>query len=146
MNVNLLLPGDILVTRNYKEEDNGMPGYWNHIAIFTGNSVVEAQMPPWDTVIQSEIEEFVKRYARIQVYRWKNKPPEFGEKIANHARTLVGKPYNMWASLFFKLRRKFNCVTVGRSSYRNALGYDPGWKLPDDVTKDRKLYLITEKK
>ena len=69
LNKNLLLPGDIILTRNFNEEDNSMPGYYNHSSVFSGNSVIESQMPPINSVIQSDIDEFATRYGEYKILR-----------------------------------------------------------------------------
>jgi uncharacterized protein YycO len=136
--------GDIFVTRNFNEDDNNMPGYWNHVAIWTTNGVVEAQLPPWNSVICSVPEEFLKRYADYEVYRYNRESDKhllIGEKAAMAAVALIGRPYQFLASLFPRLkhRRGENCVSVIRKSYKDATGVDPGWKIPDDVTSDGNL-------
>ena len=156
-------PGDIFVTRNADEKQNRNPGYWNHVAILTKMGVVEAQMTPWDTVICNTLYEFTNRYPQIQVYRWNGvvkkdkiicaEEVDFKEteqirlRAAQKAITLIGKKYTMWASLFPNLRRfrGDNCITVIRRAYKEACGVDPKWKLPDNVTEDKRLVFLIEK-
>jgi len=42
-------------------------------------------------------------------------------------------------------RRGENCVSAVRKSYKEALGYDPGWRRPDDISTDKRLQFIVEK-
>jgi len=137
--------GDILITRNADEKDNQSPGYWNHVSIFVGgDNIVEAQSAPWSTIKLSEVDEFFNRYPKIQIYRWKD-DDTVGEKAATYARTMLGKEYKWLASLFYMFRRGENCVTTVRKAYKEALGFDPGWRKPDDITTDKRLVFITEK-
>lgn len=138
VDINNLKPGDIILTRNENEEDNGSPGYWNHTSIYVEQGVVEAQAEPWDTVKFSEIEEFFSRYPKYEIFRWKD-DTSAGKKAANFARTMIGKPYKMFASIFFRRRKGENCVSVVRKCYDEALGYDTGWRFPDDIAKDDRL-------
>lgn len=136
--------GDIFVTRNANEEDNGMPGYWNHIAIFTKLGIVEAQMPPIGNVICSNLDEFINRYPTINVYRW-NK--DIGEKAAQAALSFIGVSYRMIASIFKHLRRNKgeNCISMVRKCYQTASNIDPRWRIPDNVVNDTRLTLIWNK-
>lgn len=141
LDINNLKPGDIILTRNANEEDNGMPGYWNHVSIYVGSGVVEAQMPPWETVKFSEEEEFFSRYPKYEIFRWVV-DANTGKQAAAYARTMVGKPYKLFASLFFRRRRGENCVSVVRKAYKEASGKDPEWKFPDDFANDDRLELM----
>lgn len=129
----MFLPGDIFVTRNQDERLNRTPGYWNHVAIYTDNGIIEGQSYPWKSVICSEITEFQNRYYKFRVYRWNE---EVGKNAAIIAKHLVGRLYR---------RYKFNCVTVVRSAYYKALGYDPKWRRPDNFVRDKRLTLIYSK-
>ena len=147
--------GDIFITRNEGGDFriNRTPGYWNHAAILTVGGIVEAQQRPWRTVLSANVDEFINRYPKIVVYRWKNHmtcslcgEECVGEKASKLAKTLVGQSYSRLASIFFGRKSGENCVSVVRKAYREALGFDPGWKHPDDITTDDRLVLITEKK
>jgi hypothetical protein len=156
-------PGDIFVTRNANEDDNGNPGYWNHIAILTIMGIVEAQMPPWDTIICNTLYSFFNRYPQIQAYRWNAKiknnklvcakpidqalTAEIRLKASQKAITMIGGKYRLLASIFPNLRkfRGDNCITVVRKAYKDACDIDPKWRIPDDITKDKRLIFLIEK-
>jgi cell wall-associated NlpC family hydrolase len=144
--------GDIFITRNAggPESDekggaNMSPGYFNHAAIYVGDGIVEAQADPIDKVILSDYDEFWYRYPIIKVLRLDE---SVGKLAAERAKSLVGSSYRTIASIFKHLRkttRGENCVSVVRKAYRDALGSDPRWKIPDSIAGDNNLKLILEK-
>jgi len=141
--------GDLLVTRNEHEEDNSSPGYWNHVAIYVGGVwIVEAQIEP-DAVITSKWKEFYARYPRIRLLRLKGVAEARRMSISENARKLVGSKYWRLASLtrFFRRRRSRgeNCVSTVRRAYKKGLGWDFGWRIPDDVANDSHFFLVAEK-
>jgi uncharacterized protein YycO len=144
----MLKPGDIFVTRNKDEAENQSPGYWNHVALYTNQGVIEGQSPPWNSVICSELNEFKNRYYKWNVYRFNE---DVGAKAAAKALSLVGKPYQWMNSFWYNISlgwhfgRKFNCVSAIRAAYHQVLEYDPHWTIPDDITKDKRLTLVMTK-
>jgi len=144
--------GDVLVTRNADEANNGSPGYWNHLAIYSRLGVMEAQMPPWNSIICTPLKDFIDRYPKIKVYRLIAITGydflEAREKAAQSAMFMLGKPYKWLASLFPRLRRHRgdNCVTFVRKAYLDAINIDVGWKIPDDITTDNRFVLIGDLK
>jgi len=140
--------GDLFVTRNLTEVGNTSPGYWNHVAIYAGDGiVVEAQTAP-DMVIGADLEEFWNRYPQIRVVRGPGTPAQ-QEALAAKALEQRGTPYRRVGSLhWFFTRRKSrgeNCVSTARRAFKTAMGYDPRWRKPDDVARDRRLVLVTAK-
>jgi hypothetical protein len=140
--------GDILLTRN--TDDNYTPGYWNHASIVTYNGVVEAQTAPFNKVIVSVEGEFIRRYPEILLVRYKD--ALVAAKASKFAIDSIGKGYRKIASLFYFLRKPSdgeNCVSVVRRAWKKALKKDPGWKIPDDITKHMdgfsSQYIKTEK-
>ncbi len=129
--------GDIILTRNLKEEDNGSPGYWNHAAIYCGKfKVIEAQAKP-NEVLRVSWFTFEQRYPEIIVVRF---PIDSTDKMVSRAEQLIGKPYRKFSSLFFRsgwLRNKmgYNCVGVIKECYRYATGNNIKWRFPDDILK-----------
>ena len=73
LNVRDLRPGDILAARWADEERNGTPGFWNHLAIVGTNGVcvVEAQKTA-DGIVTATVEDFLTRYAEVEVFRFFN--------------------------------------------------------------------------
>lgn len=114
------LPGDVFLTRN-TPEFNATPGYWQHAAITTGKVVIEGQAEPGKVIIVT-LEGFLGRNPERIVLRPKD--AEIGRKAAEYAGDYVGVPYN---------RHSFNCVTLIRTVYGKALGYDPYWLMPDGL-------------
>jgi len=92
-----LSSGDIILTRNTFEIGNFSPGWWNHVGIFTGHSIIEAIEDDIHQVIEIETEYFLKRYPEILVVEFLNK--EHGLKAAYYAYQLLGRPYDKNASL-----------------------------------------------
>ena len=140
LNEEILQLGDVLVTRNLREEDNTSPGVWNHVALYAGDGdVIEAQAVP-NMVITSGLYEFLARYPSILVLR----PRCANVQMAvDEAYKLVGRPYRKIASAFRFLRRAHrgeNCVSVLRKSFGVAYGFDPGWKIPDDLATDARHF------
>lgn len=141
--IDQLLPGDVILTRNEHETDNSSPGYWNHASLHVGDNIIEAQAEP-NCVIESSIAEFFNRYPQIVVLRFLA-PRTISYPATRIARELIGAPYRKTASMFKFLRPREhgeNCVSVIRKSYAKVLGYDPGWKTPDDIIEDRKLFYV----
>jgi len=142
---------DVLITRNAKEEDNGSPGYWNHLAIYTPLGVIEAQMPPWNSIICTPLNEFFDRYPKLKVFRLKNidgyQFTNEKDKVAKSAVGMIGKPYKWLASLFPRLKRNRgdNCVTLLRKVYLDGINIDLGWKIPDDLVGDAKFEEVYSK-
>lgn len=139
----MLQPCDILLTRHQEEARNRSPGYWNHAAIYIGKSIiVEAQ--EGKGVITCPVDTFWNRYAEIVVLRWLSNEKNKQIPIAAAA-VLVGTSYRKVASLFQYMRgssRGENCVSVVRKSFMTALGYDPGWKKPDDIIQNNILFYV----
>jgi len=142
-----LCPGDVLITRNAREEDNNSPGYWNHASIYVGNGeVIEAQDVPYERVICSEWDEFYNRYPKIVILR--HLKVGVGDKAAKHARKFLGVPYRAIASIFRRLRkisRGENCVSVVRKSMQKATGRKIVWRIPDHIIADRIFVKVYEK-
>jgi uncharacterized protein YycO len=140
-----LIPGDIILVRNFEVVGNDMPGFFNHATIYSSDGVIEAQMPPIGEVIKSPVNEFGQRYEKYVIMRYNNGP---GDKIAQHAIALIGKKYSMISSLLFniRLRNRVNCVSMVRLAYKRATGIDFGWVIPDDIYKDIRLTMISEQK
>jgi hypothetical protein len=136
-----LLPGDIVLTLNFKDEDNNMPGYWNHCSIYTGRSIIEAQMPPIGKVIESELEEFGQRYKEYAAFRYR---ADRGDKIIYSAYNMIGQRYGMISSLLFnfRIRGRLNCVALVRQAYKQGTEIDFGWAVPDHVATDDRLQKI----
>lgn len=146
---NILKPGDLLVTRNENEKDNRSPGHWNHVGIYDGYGIViEAQKDP-GYVIGTPLEDFLNRYPEIRVLRGYMKWDYDRYRIATEARMLQGKRFRVLASLtrFFRRKRSRgeNCVSTARRAYLKATGIDFGWRIPDDVERDCRFYLVVEK-
>lgn len=139
MNYKNLLPGDIILTVNFKDEDNGMPGYFNHSSIFTKDGIVESQMAPIKSVIKSDLVEFGFRYKEYKVMRFKD--GVYGDKIAAQVLDLVGRKYSFWSSVLFnwRLRGRLNCVAAVRLAYKQATDIDFGWLIPDHISDDVRL-------
>jgi uncharacterized protein YycO len=139
--------GDILLTRHADEAKNTSPGHWNHAAMYVGNNtVVEAQEGP-DAVLSVDWPAFYSRYAEVVILRPKM-PWQVRDMMAWHAWELVGSTYRKFASIFRFLRgthRGENCVSVVRKAFKQATGYDPKWKKPDDIYQDRGLTLVAKK-
>jgi len=135
-----LQPGDVFITRNAGGEDiNTSPGWYNHVAIYTGNDhVVEAQ--EFEGVITTPLKTFWERYPYIVVMRPVGMDETRRKVLVKTAKGLVGRPYNKYASLpFWTFDMRNNgesCVSVVRRCFEEALGYDPGWRLPDGVAED----------
>lgn len=131
--------GDIILTRNLKEEDNGTPGYFNHAAIYCGNSIViEAQAKP-NLVLKEDWWTFERRYPTIKTIRF---PIDNIDKMVSRAESLVGSKYRKISSIFMfvgPIRNMFghNCVGVVRQCYKAATGKDPRWRFPDDILNTR---------
>ncbi len=156
----LYLPGDVFVTRNGGgDEFNRTPGYFNHAAMYVGESrIVEAQQHvvngilTEDTsqsgaVIVSDINEFWERYPIIVIYRL-NVAHAVGLAAARHARDLVGTRYRRVASIFRILRhprRGMNCVAVVRQAVAHATQRDPRWKIPDHIAESPLLRRVYSK-
>ncbi len=138
--------GDIFLTRHAREEDNTSPGFWNHAAIYVGNSpfdnaVVEAQAKP-NKVIYTPLDVFLNRYPHILILRITD-VTSYPVYVAQEARKLIGSKYRKLASVFRFIRRDFrghNCVSVVRTAFKRAYHYDPGWKLPDSIMEDVQGY------
>ena len=134
---NIFLPGDIFITRNAgsDEIDNRSPGFFNHLAIYVGcDKIVEGQDSPHNSIIESNISEFLIRYPIIRVFR--HPYEKVREKAAEQARKKVGVPYRRVASIFRFLRRTSkgeNCVSLVRKCYKEASGYYAKWFKPDDA-------------
>lgn len=136
--------GDILLTRNHPSIDinNLTPGFLNHAAFFDGYNVIEAQ--DGIGVIESEIEEFYRRYPIIIVMRYKGGLPSTGFQLAKQ---YLGRPYWRSASLFRFLRDNDsdNCVSLVRRIYKDILGTDLRWKFPDNIYSDTSMKEICKK-
>lgn len=130
--------GDFLLTQNPFASDNSSPGTWNHLGIYVGDGVVEAQVD--QGVILTDLDTFIGRYNIIVVMRASN-----GTALAESARRLVGAGYRYVASVFKRLRRTRrgeNCISVGRKAWAGAYGFDPGWQIPDNIYQDKRLTIV----
>lgn len=116
------LPGDVFLTRNIPEL-NQSPGYWQHAAICntSGKLVIEGQAEPGKVIIVTLAGFLSRNPERIHL---RPKDAELGKKAAEFAEDYVGYTYN---------RITFNCVTLIRTVYGKALGYDPYWLMPDGL-------------
>ncbi len=107
-------PGTILVSRNADERQNRTPGVWNHLAIITGDAVVESQQ--CEGVIKTPLAEYLARdYSKILALTPRDEAA--GARAARRALALVGVPERRLSSLlvFHGLRRErlgLNCVTA----------------------------------
>ena len=139
--------GDILLTRHADEAKNTSPGHWNHAAMFVGDdTIIEAQAGP-DAVLTVDWPTFYHRYGEILVLR-SYYPAEVRNKMATNARTLVGAMYRKYASIFRWMRTSLkgeNCVSTVRKAFKQATGFDPRWKKPDDVFDDPNLRVVMKK-
>lgn len=131
------MDGAIYLTRNTEEVGNDSPGHWNHAAIVYRDTVIEAQALP-GCVIQVRQDSFRDRYPEFILLEPVNQVD--GEVAALEALKMIGMPYRAYASQFFKRKRGHNCVSVCREAYMLALGYDPGWVIPDHIF----CFLFTE--
>ena len=138
-------PGDLMLTRN--AQDNQAPGWWNHSAIYIGDGqVIEAQMG--QGVIVTPLKTFLDRYPYILVLRPRGACHCRLAAMLHYARRSIGKPYDVYASTrfwLFDLRCGDNCVSLVRDCYQRAYGYDPCWKIPDDLACDRRLVPVDAK-
>lgn len=138
-----LQPGDILLTRNPREEDNSSPGYINHAAIYIGNDkVVESQ--EGSGVIISPLDEFTSRYNYIIVVRYRGAYNSSAAKIAEVAASKQ-VPYWKLASVFVFMRsweRGENCVSLARRCFMQTYKIDRKWRVPDDIYYDEKMDLV----
>jgi len=138
-------PGDLFLTRNVgtTEEQNESPGYFNHAAIYVGdNIVVEAQLGKG--VLKINLEEFQNRYPIYVILR-PDESEEIRFRAALEAKKLVGTNYRRLASIFFRIRRGENCVSVVRKAYKIAFEKDPKWKIPDHIWADLRFAEIARK-
>ena len=142
----LLKDGDIFLPRNASERDNGSPGYWNHAAIYAGDGkVIEAQMAPYDRVLNSDFIEFWGRYPTIKVVRHYNR--HIAANAAKHAKRAIGLPYRMISSVFRRLRRQSkgeNCVSTVRRAYKKA-HLDYKWRKPDHILQSKDFVEVLNK-
>lgn len=141
--MDIFRPGDIILTRNLKEEDNSTPfSYWNHAAIYCGLNtngepyVIEAQEEP-NTVLRIDWSIFEARYPTIKVVRF---PIDNIDKMIEKAESLIGTKYRKIASIFRRVgpirnRLGINCVGVVRQCYKAGTGVDPRWRTPDSILK-----------
>ena len=124
------MDGTIYLTRNTDEVGNDSPGNWNHSAIVYKGTIIEAQAIP-DAVIQVTVDGFRDRYPEFVVLNPVNEVA--GELAALSAYKAIGTPYRQNASVFFKRRQGHNCVSLCRQAYMDAMGFDPGWIIPDHI-------------
>jgi len=143
LDITNLMPGDIILVRNFEVVGNDMPGFFNHATIYSEDGILEAQMKPIGQVIKSPINEFGQRYEKYTIMRY---DANEGKEIVNQANDLIGKKYSMISSLLFNIRfrNRVNCVSMVRVAYKKATGIDFGWIIPDDIYKDLRLTLIKE--
>ena len=142
----LVHPGDIFITRNLLDEQNETPGYWNHAAIYIGNGLILEAQPAPNAVIISKVQEFYDRYPYVAILRYDHKDWQaLGLKAANKAQTSQGFVYRKLASMKRFLRRPSrgeNCVSLVRRAWKDAVGFDFMWHLPDGVYKDNRFQMI----
>jgi len=137
----MLEPGYILLTRNFTEEENGSPGFWNHASmVYRDKRVLEAQAEPPGykngAIGLTPGFYFWERYPEILVLKPKNID---GEALCEAAEKYIGGEYRKVASFFNVLRKPTkgeNCVSLVRRIYKDVLGRDPKWRIPDHLAED----------
>lgn len=137
-----LRPGDIILTRNVDESLNSTPGYMNHACIVVSQyEVIEAVRD--EGVIKTPLSVLLdERCGKAVLMRY---PGDKNSEVAVYAQKAVGTPYRFISSAFRFLRREQrgeNCVSLVRRSFQKAYDRDFGWKKPDDIYYDKRLYLI----
>lgn len=133
-----LRAGDVFVTRN-KFGRNPVPGWWNHVAVFTGAGVVEGQVDP-GKVIYTPFRQFYRRYPKIRVLRLRD--TSLIRRFIQYARRLKGKRYSV-----LPVSGGYSCVMVVRASFYFATRFrrDPWWLVPDDVAISRHFVRVGDK-
>lgn len=135
--------GDVFLTRCNDEERNTSPGYWNHAAIYCGDTVIESLRE--EGVVETSFEKWVAGVDRYHGFRYTG-AMDARRAAALAAQRHVGKPYRLVSSLFNILgpnrSHSLNCVAVVRLCYKEALGIDPRWRIPDDIASDENFDLI----
>lgn len=120
--------GTTLISRNFNEEDNTTPGFWNHVAIWIGNGrIVESQRGKG--VILTALDDW---QARPILWRPLIPRPQFFERgiqAANTACTLVGRPWGPLSSVRRKIRSRLSCVSVWELSWEVNVSW------PDDIAE-----------
>lgn len=131
-------PGDIFLTRNTEAVGNESPGHWNHAAIVAvDGNVIEAQSSIINAVIKVEATSFTARYPEYILLQFWNATKAYS--AARCAEEAIGTTYRKVASIFRNLRnqnRGENCVSVVRKAYRDAMGIDPRWRIPDHIYEE----------
>lgn len=133
-------PGDVFLTRWFDEEKNSSPGYWNHAAIMDHHGYIVESLKDIGVVKQ----DFDKWYNSLETFmpvrfiRNESKAYVAGE-MSNY---YLGKPYRFITSAFrfigpIRENIGLNCVALVRLCYRDALGYDPRYFIPDDLLKSQ---------
>jgi len=116
----LLKKGDILVTRNPRWA-NPVPGYYNHVAIYNGREVIEAQVGG-NAVRKTSLNTFYNTYPIIVVRR--SLSPTTASRMADFATGQVGQRY---------VQDGYTCVKLLRAAYYYATRVDPYWWTPDHL-------------
>ncbi|MFO0818309.1 MAG: YiiX/YebB-like N1pC/P60 family cysteine hydrolase [Pirellulales bacterium] len=131
-----LRPGDLFICVRGSSSNSVIPGHFDHIGIWDGANVVEAQFGAWyqlgfgGGVLSTPLQTFYDRYRTLMVYRYKSAVD--ASAAARYARDLVGQPYGIP-----RLSSGYTCVIVARVAYFFATRQDPGWVIPDHVAVAR---------
>lgn len=130
MTIPLLSPGDIFLTRNRPDVNNKSPGWWNHAAIYTGSCIIEAVQDGVNKVIAVKTEYFLNRYPEYLILGFKDSNK--GVAAGNHAKTLLGKSYERYASILND-EDGDNCCSLISRCYNLATGQYLYFYWPDTI-------------
>ena len=137
-------PGDILLTRVRGEFTTAItPGFWTHAAIYTNESVVEAE---GIGVVETDFLTFLvsKDFATIL------RPKSSDEQrflAAAFAKTQVGKPYDYEFAFQDGVQEAFYCSELVWWAYQLAVPKNPlksntDYILPDDIAYESEVDVI----
>lgn len=144
-----LEPGDLLTTINFVDVDNNTPGEWNHMAIYVGDDMIVESQESRGGVVSTPLSDFWGKYLRIRIFRLdRTRFVEYNticDAAIASAKKEIGVKYWMYASIKRHLRpvsRGENCVSLVRRVYSKPLGFDPGWKLPDNLNEKNTTFKL----
>ena len=141
-----LQPGDILFVDIYEGWSHG--GFWDHLGLYVGGSVVEATFD--GGITKTSLRTFLKRdgTAKIGVRRPKleSDSEETIRKVTDYALDQVGKPFDFTATTSFPVKfneKNLSCTELIWRAYKAAgidLDVNNGLFIyPDDIYFSPKL-------
>lgn len=138
-----LYPGTIILTNNIDPERNGGYGRFNHAAISIGSDKIVESLSETG-VVTNNLENLIFHPETNEFIFLVPKNLSLGSAAALAAYELNGVKYRFLSSITRftqrNIKKGLSCISTVRHAYKKAFGYDPLWRVPDDILDNENFY------